>query len=336
MSLVWIKSARLLLNHIVVRWSLSVWRCIRIRDNSGIVMISNLDYNLLQTYVLLYKHRNLKAVGRALGVTESAVSKHLSKLRDQLDDQLFVRDTQGLEPTAFTEQVIPILTDGLNTIQSALAKDSIDCENYTDDIVISILPIMHLQFGTELLLELKEKFPKATISLLTYDDNTTQDIINGSIDLGVNYFNPTLSQSTYQGHIKRIKHAAILPSSLADLDDEQILELPFIGVKARGRNDIKILVEEVSARMDHKLNVYANVDNLYSLLNTIDKVKGFSIIQAYNLKDERFCLRVLPEKLQKVDNFSLVGVMKASNKSNPLHLLLLDLIKKKIEPFVIS
>ncbi len=298
-------------------------------------MANNLDYNLLQTFVLLYKHRNLKAVGRALGVTESAVSKHLSKLREQLDDQLFVRDAQGFEPTSFSEQVIPTLIDGLNTIQTALAKDTIDCEHYTDDITVAILPIMHLQLGSEFLLKLKETFPRATISLVTYDSNTSYDIVNGSVDLAVNYFNPTVSKSIYQSHIKKAKHAVVLPARLAEISDDEVLHLPFIGIKARGRNDIKSLHEEVQARVGHTLNLYAHVDNLTTMLNTVDKLDSFTIIQAFNLEDDRFVLRQLPEKFQAADNLSLVGCVKASNKSNPLHMLLLDIIKNKLDKYAV-
>ncbi len=304
-------------------------------DNSELSMANSLDYNLLQTFVLLYKHRNLKTVGRALGVTESAVSKHLAKLREQLDDQLFVRDAQGFEPTSFTEQVIPTLTDGLNTIQTALAKDTIDCEHYTDDITVAILPIMHLQFGAELLLKLKEIFPKSTISVVSYDSNTSHDIVNGSIDLGVNYFNPTLTQSIYQAHIKKAKHAVILPSRLEHIEDEEILKLPFIGVKARGRLDIKSLHEEVQSRVGETLSVYAHVDNLNTMLNVVDSIDSFAIIQAFNLQDERFVLRELPTSFQRADNLSLVGCVKASNQSNPLHLMLLDIIKQKLDKYAV-
>ncbi|WP_165314015.1 LysR family transcriptional regulator [Vibrio ziniensis] len=299
-------------------------------------MASNLDYNLLQTFVLLYKHRNLKLVGRALGVTESAVSKHLSKLREQLDDPLFVRDSQGFEPTSFTEEIIPTLIDGLNTIQTALAKNTIDCANYEGDITIAIIPVMHIQFGAQLLLELKTTFPKAMISLLTYDNHTTQDIANGSIDMGVNYFNPMLSKSIYQKRIKMLKHGVILPARLADLTDDQILDLPFVAMAARGRHDIKIFLQEISVQAGHELNTYAYVDNLICMLNTIEEIDGFSIVQLFDVSDERFCFRVLPEIYQEADNYSLVSVMKASNKSNPLHMLLSDILKKKIEQFSVS
>ncbi|MBD0787336.1 LysR family transcriptional regulator [Vibrio sp. Y2-5] len=296
-------------------------------------MPNNLDYNLLQTFVLLYKHKNLKLAGRALGVTESAVSKQLSKLREQLDDPLFVRDNQGLEPTAFTEEVVPNIIDGINTIQSALAKNTIDSENYDGDISIAIMPVMHMQFGSDLLMGLKATFPNASISLLTYDNNTTQDIINGNIDLGVNYFNPTLSKSMYQGRIKLLRHGVILPSRLANLSDEEILNLPFVGMAARGRHDIKAILQEITAAVGHDLNEYAYVDNLICMLNTIDKIGGFSISQLFDVTDDRFCFRVLPEIYQKIDNYSLVTVMKASNKSNPLHILLSDIIKKKVDRF---
>jgi hypothetical protein len=69
------------------------------------------------------------------------------------------------------------------------------------------------------------------------------------------------------------------------------------------------------------------------MLDTIDEIGGFSMNQLFEVTDDRFCFRVLPEIYKKIDNYSLVTVMKASNKSNPLHMLLSDIVKKKIEQF---
>ncbi|EMB48199.1 transcriptional regulator [Vibrio mimicus CAIM 602] len=57
----------------------------------------DLDFNLLRTLIVLADKQNLKKAGMALGLTESAVSKQMAKLRDQLNDDLFVRMSGKLE-----------------------------------------------------------------------------------------------------------------------------------------------------------------------------------------------------------------------------------------------
>ena len=63
--------------------------------------LSSFDLNLLRVLdALLQEHSTVKAAKR-LNLTQPAVSAALARLRGALDDELFFRRGQGLEPTAF-------------------------------------------------------------------------------------------------------------------------------------------------------------------------------------------------------------------------------------------
>ena len=65
------------------------------------VNLSSFDFNLLRVLdALLQEHSTVKAAKR-LNVSQPAVSAALARLRGALDDELFFRRGQGLEPTAF-------------------------------------------------------------------------------------------------------------------------------------------------------------------------------------------------------------------------------------------
>ncbi|MDN3685981.1 hypothetical protein QW180_30200 [Vibrio sinaloensis] len=71
-------------------------------------MKSQLDLNLLKVLSLLHKHRQLKPVAKELGKKPKVrLVSTLQKLREQLDDQLFVRGAHEYEPTEFTLQLLP-------------------------------------------------------------------------------------------------------------------------------------------------------------------------------------------------------------------------------------
>ncbi|WP_298445134.1 LysR family transcriptional regulator [uncultured Ferrimonas sp.] len=65
--------------------------------------MERIDLNLLQLMLILLEERSVSAAAARLHLSQSAVSKQLSKLRQQLsprlDDPLFVRSGQGLVPT---------------------------------------------------------------------------------------------------------------------------------------------------------------------------------------------------------------------------------------------
>ncbi len=58
-----------------------------------------LDLNLLRVFEALLAHRNVTVVGRHLGLSQSAVSNALGRLRVHFRDPLFVKTGKGMLPT---------------------------------------------------------------------------------------------------------------------------------------------------------------------------------------------------------------------------------------------
>ncbi len=86
----------------------------------------NLDLNLLRVFDALFEERSVTRAGNRLGVTQSAISHALARLRDILDDELFIKDPDGMIPTAKARAVGPRLHEGLLQLQSALIVDAFD------------------------------------------------------------------------------------------------------------------------------------------------------------------------------------------------------------------
>ncbi len=70
------------------------------------------------------QHRSVNAAGHDLRLSPSAVSHALARLRQALDDELFVFGETGMEPTARARQLAPSIRNGLGIIESALASQS--------------------------------------------------------------------------------------------------------------------------------------------------------------------------------------------------------------------
>src|SRR5580692_3248575 len=83
-----------------------------------------IDLNLLRLFDALVEERSVTRAGARLGVTQSAVSHALNRLRHILQDELFIRGPDGMRPTARAEEIAPRLRHGLNQLQQALAPTS--------------------------------------------------------------------------------------------------------------------------------------------------------------------------------------------------------------------
>lgn len=80
-----------------------------------------MDLNLLRVFVAVYETGSVSAAAERLFVTQSAVSQSLTRLRREVDDQLFGRDGRALRATPAAHQLYPDFHGALSQVESALA-----------------------------------------------------------------------------------------------------------------------------------------------------------------------------------------------------------------------
>src|SRR3954468_22247205 len=90
------------------------------------VHFGQVDLNLLRVLDALLDERNVTRAGDRLGLSQSAVSHALGRLRLLLDDELFVRRSTGMEPTPRALEIGPAVHTALLQMQAALAPAGFD------------------------------------------------------------------------------------------------------------------------------------------------------------------------------------------------------------------
>ncbi|HTW69886.1 MAG TPA: LysR family transcriptional regulator, partial [Acetobacteraceae bacterium] len=84
------------------------------------------DLNLLVVFDAVMQDRNLTRAGQRLGLSQSAISHALARLRHMLDDELFVRSSDGMLPTPRAERICGPIHDSLQAMRVALESDEFD------------------------------------------------------------------------------------------------------------------------------------------------------------------------------------------------------------------
>lgn len=80
-----------------------------------------LDLNLLRVFDVMLEERSVTRAGGRLGLTQSAVSHALNRLRYALNDELFIRGPNGMLPTARAVEMGPHVHAALVQLQAAIA-----------------------------------------------------------------------------------------------------------------------------------------------------------------------------------------------------------------------
>jgi DNA-binding transcriptional LysR family regulator len=82
--------------------------------------LRSIDLNLLTVFEAVMEHGSLSAAAGTLGMTQSAVSQALSRLRLTLGDEVFVRHGSGVRPSHYAVQIYPDIRLALSTIRTAV------------------------------------------------------------------------------------------------------------------------------------------------------------------------------------------------------------------------
>ncbi|HHE8492645.1 TPA: LysR family transcriptional regulator [Enterobacter ludwigii] len=82
--------------------------------------LKKFDLNLLVIFECIYQHLSISKAAETLYITPSAVSQSLQRLRNQLNDPLFIRSGKGITPTTVGLNLHHHLEQNLNQLEQTI------------------------------------------------------------------------------------------------------------------------------------------------------------------------------------------------------------------------
>ena len=101
------------------------------------VPFSTIDLNLLRVFDAVMEDRSVLRASQRVFLSQSAVSHSLARLREMLDDELFVRTSAGMQPTARAIAMAPLVRDALKTLEAAIGPPKFDPGSSTKTFTIA-------------------------------------------------------------------------------------------------------------------------------------------------------------------------------------------------------
>jgi DNA-binding transcriptional LysR family regulator len=150
--------------------------------------LRSIDLNLLVILDALIAERSVQQAGRRLGLSQSATSHALDRLRKFLGDQLLVRTPSGMEPTARALSLAGPLRAALQDIEGALVPDTFDPVAAEGGFTIAVET-----YGTIVVLprvvEIRKQAPGIEITVCSGSaGEILAGIDRGTFDLGIGFF----------------------------------------------------------------------------------------------------------------------------------------------------
>ncbi len=161
--------------------------------------LKDIDLNLLVIFQQLLQERRVSAVAVNLGLTQPTVSNALNRLRQQLGDELFLRTSKGMEPTAYAMQLAEPIGYALSSIQETLNLTTrFDPQTSQRKFIVGMSDIGEIYFLPTLMKLFAQIAPGISLSTIrTTGASLADDMEAGRVDMSVGWL-PHLKSGFFQ------------------------------------------------------------------------------------------------------------------------------------------
>lgn len=151
------------------------------------INIAQVDLNLLKTFEALHDESSASRAALRLGVTQSAISAGLRRLRELYGDQLFVRTGRGLAPTVRANQLKPVISEALERCRQSLAMINPQSPNYQGrSVVLGLSDDFEIAYGRRLMDSVAQHLPKLRVIFRqTHSQIVADALLDRSLDLAI-------------------------------------------------------------------------------------------------------------------------------------------------------
>ncbi len=198
------------------------------------------DLNLLPILVEVYDHESVSAAAAKLGMSQSAVSGALARLRELYADPLFHRVGHGMQPTARMHALIAPLRESLQSVESTLRTEKFQPASTSLTFTLAMSDVGEMVFMPKILRRITQRAPGASVrSIARSAAYIERGLESGEIDLAVGFFPDLRDKAFMEQHLFFHHFVCLLranhPINAATLSLAQFLEAKHAVVSGVGR-----------------------------------------------------------------------------------------------------
>ena len=202
--------------------------------------METLDLNLLGVFDALLRERSVTKAAQALGITQSALSHALNRLRGFFDDPLFVKAPGGMVPTRKAQSLGPVVGDVMATIrQRIISEAQFNPGTARRTFTLCMTDMGELVFLPPLLHLLRREAPHCAVRTLQVPIDQIEGLLAaGDADLAVGSLQ-SVPEGLFQQRLFLHTFVTIVSAKNREVGDrltlEQFEQMPQIVVSLTGR-----------------------------------------------------------------------------------------------------
>lgn len=296
--------------------------------------LSRIDLNLLVAYQVLMQEKNVTRAAERLFVSQPAMSKTLTRLRNLLDDELFVRTSHGLTPTPKTLELEKPVNEVLGQLTELMVSHAeFDPASTAATISLATLGTSASVGMPRFIDKLRRNAPKILLLSQNIDDKWEERLRSGSLDFAI-VAKRSFSDDFVTNKLMNIKPVLYMRrdhplAKVKHITLEQRRQYQHMAVYFPNFETTREDIQKLFASFGILSNVPFLTTNLLVCLETLRETDMLMIasdrLSDSNLVAEHFVHKPLEDYINlKIDTLSLVQHVRTKN--SPLHKYLANLI----------
>lgn len=286
----------------------------------------NMDLNRLYIFQVVAKEQSLTAAGNALELSQSAVSRHMSQLEQDLDSKLFLRHARGLSLTEEGELLYRTVNNVfalLNTTESLLNDYK---ESVSGTLKIAATTAVATVWLPKRLPLFMKKYPDLRLEFILTDGDV--DFSTREADVAIRFannapqYNDLIIESLFNVRFnvygsKSYLDTHTLPQKKEDLSKHRLI---VYGSKTSSpANYINILLK-LGAKIGEARKPYIEVGNAFGVLECVRAGLGLGLVADYIAADYGELIPVFQNVIHQSDQLIMMYPkhLKSSKRINAL------------------
>ena len=209
-------------------------------DVLDLSVFHRIDINLYPLFIAVYEQQSISKAAQILSISQSAASHALQRLRNLLNDELFLRSGHKMLPSAYSEQIYPVIQHALTQIQAM----SLAPKSFVPNMLQRIKIAVHDEVEPIIFPKIVQHFQQLNVDVqflsIKLDRKTViADLIAQQvdffIDLEQNFGEKINAHTLVQDHFKVCSQHPIM-------DAKTYFKLQHIGVSSRRTG---VLIEDI-------------------------------------------------------------------------------------------
>lgn len=201
--------------------------------------IDGLHLNQLRLVDALARNTNLGEAAEEIGLTQSAASHALARLRAELQDPIFIRTSEGMRPTAYGMRLAASVRDALESLRVGLDRHpEFEPRTSTRSFSVIMSDVSQMLYLPRLLSRITAEAPGVTVKVYPLPAKAPHLVLeSGEIDLAVGAFSRLIA-GCRQKRLYREHYVCVVrrdhPAFITGMSVESFCRVPQAVVDPRG------------------------------------------------------------------------------------------------------